>query len=516
VINEKFFKDWEDFIKFNSKIEIIIEPKQLTDKIYIPLTNIEINAYVFHKIVEFFYPKLMDEHLNWVDIVISSDDKGKKVLMAFTQISTKPGIVNRIIPMNTDDLKHFLKKSKNIEDIFDNIQKFVFKKTGVKISAIHLYDEKILDLINESYNNLENQSHFESIKRLLSFLQKCFLEDLIKIYPESSSFHFLKQYFRLYGKLNLSNLFGSLKTLMKGKSGIFIFKMEDLYLSLKIFDSKVQAKRDIDHDMYIELLNEEQVLELQDDPNKFLKKAIRDFKLDFASFFKLEPLLEFLIDLFKQDLPLQKDDFCLMMQKIVFSFRSFENFWFVQPHPIISNTLVRFLLRIFGFNINIKKLSHWNLPDFFFNLLFSSLGFNSNILTIIAEKKKKANILKHAMMLKFEDGALTSLTPLKSSDLKDFNLDDPRTFRINRFKEKYELLTIVIINSELLKYFISFILGVNKRFLILRLLKLFKLLKNDKNLLIYPKNIVLELIKKKRSIILLKYLLDISMDKFEF
>ena len=55
-------------------------------------------------------------------------------------------------------------------------------------------------------------------------------------------------------------------------------------------------------------------------------------------------------------------------------------------------TFVRLLLRIIGFNLNLKKISHWAIPNYFFHLLTFHFGLNSNILLILTDIKKHKNL----------------------------------------------------------------------------------------------------------------------------
>ena len=72
-----------------------------------------------------------------------------------------------------------------------------------------------------------------------------------------------------------------------------------------------------------------------------------------------------------------------LFQKILFRFRDYENHWYISPKPSIYNTLQRFLLRLVGYNINLRKISHWAIPGLFFTLFTSFFGLNSKILIII-------------------------------------------------------------------------------------------------------------------------------------
>jgi hypothetical protein len=217
------------------------------------------------------------------------------------------------------------------------------------------------------------------------------------------------------------------------------------------------------------------------------------------------------------EVPPNKEKVKLIFQKLLYGIRSYDLYWNMVPKPIISNTLVRYLIRLFGINLNLKKLSHWAIPDFIFGLIDTHIGLNANILIILTEQRNKTPNSNNLMLVRIENGAISKLEYIKDKNfLSKVDQKSLESIRLS-VSEKYGFITTVFkVDKFLIKAVLSaFLINFHKTSLF-SILKVVKLLKNPKYFQVYPEIPPYTLIKNRRSFSLLKDVLSIVIDKHEF
>ena len=217
------------------------------------------------------------------------------------------------------------------------------------------------------------------------------------------------------------------------------------------------------------------------------------------------------------EVPPSKEKVRLIFQKLLYGIRSYDLYWNMVPKPIISNTLVRFLIRLFGINLNLKKLSHWAIPDFIFGLFDTYIGLNANILIILTEQINKTPNSNNLMLVRIENGAINKLEYISDKNfLSKVNRESLESIRLS-VSEKFGFITTVFkVDKFLIKAVLSaFLINFHKASLF-SILKVVKLLKNPKYFQVYPEIPPYTLIKNRRSFFLLKDALSIVIDKHDF
>ena len=187
------------------------------------------------------------------------------------------------------------------------------------------------------------------------------------------------------------------------------------------------------------------------------------------------------------------------------------------PKPIISNILVRFLIRLFGINLNLKKLSHWAIPDFIFGLIDTYIGLNANILIILTEQRNETPNLNNLILVRIENGSINKLEYINDKNfLSKVDQESLESIRLS-VSEKFGFITTIFkVDKFLIKAVLSaFLINFHKTSLF-SILKVVKLLKKPQYFQIYPEIPPYTLIKNKRSFSLLKDVLSIVIDKHEF
>ncbi|MBY8987345.1 MAG: hypothetical protein KGD61_02735, partial [Candidatus Lokiarchaeota archaeon] len=193
--------------------------------------------------------------------------------------------------------------------------------------------------------------------------------------------------------------------------------------------------------------------------------------------------------------------------------------WNMFPKPKINNILLRFLIRLFGININIKKLSHWAIPDFLFDLSATYIGLNANLLLILTDKitDSSKQTSTELFIFRVEKGSIKKLDYINNQEL--INKTNQQSLESIRLviSEQYGFISnVLMVDKYLIKTILNAFLIDFHKISIFSLLKVIKLLKNSRYFQLYPEIPPYTLLKKKRSISFLKDLLSIFIDKHEF
>jgi len=71
MFNEDFQKNWLNILKFNSKVNLVENPRELDEKVRIPLTSIHVDAFLFYNLLAVLYPRFINGQQNVLDIIVS-------------------------------------------------------------------------------------------------------------------------------------------------------------------------------------------------------------------------------------------------------------------------------------------------------------------------------------------------------------------------------------------------------------------------------------------------------------
>jgi len=238
-----------------------------------------------------------------------------------------------------------------------------------------------------------------------------------------------------------------------------------------------------------------------------------DNKLESVISLDLNTVISFLSEIFEQKVPIETNQMKLLLQKFLFGLRSFDTHWKMYPLPKIFNVLIRYILRLFGFNINLRKLSHWNLPEFVFNLFNSNIGLNSKILILLTNDRN--TIIQNAILFQFLNGSLVKISAVNKTDVIDKNLDIKAIH--SDLVETMEYLDFIFkVDIDLIKEIIEKYIFKIHNVSPFKLYKVLKMAKKTKYLEVYPSSPAYELFKSKSPLSLLKLVLPIIIDKHEF
>ncbi len=500
----RFFKDnSEKILRFNSNVEINDKPELLKEFVRIPLTPIQIDAFLLYKLTELIYPKFIYDQQNIVDIIISDFNIDNIVLESNVYETKIAGILKKGIYLPKNSISITRKDLENIEGLFKKIQDVIIKENGIKVMSICIFKKRGIDLISTHCENLKKLSFNGFMSSLLDLVQKCIEKGLIILYPEPEFLRFMRELVSIFQDVKFSSIYNLINNLCPSYKHAIKFNSKSITFTLQVEKG--------DHDNVVKFIQSELT------PNELeefmLPKLREDYKLESVISLDLDAAISFLSEIFELKVPIIADQLKLLLQKFLFGLRSIEIYWKMYPRPKIYNVLIRYILRLIGFNVNLRKLSHWNLPEFIINLFNSNFGLNSKILILLTNNSH--NRIQNALQLQFLNGSLVKISAVDKTNVFDNNFDLKEIY--SQLVESMEYLDFIFkIDIDLIKEFIEKYIFKIYAVTPLKQYKVLKMAKKSKYLEMYPSIPAYELFKSKSLFSLLKLLLPIIIDKHEF
>ncbi|MFX1445004.1 MAG: hypothetical protein ACFFHV_16450 [Promethearchaeota archaeon] len=522
MINPKFTSNWLKIINSNSKIQILEHPSEIKEIVQIPLTPVNIDAHLLYYFFEILYPKFINDQQNILDVIIYDDNK--EILSIYLYETQKAGIhqsylklSNKLIELEEIDLL-------DIEKFFNKIQIAVVKTTGVRISTIRIFKRKAIDLINQYCDLTKNLSTYSVIPRLLGLIEVLVEKNLINFYPTPNFLNFIKNIIILLNGIRFSDIFEFLYDILPEYNTSFLFNTNKQSFILKLYKEQSSSKNS---NSFITIFTPERLgidIDKLNIPDKLniIKNTV---KTENVFSLNQNDIISLFLDIFELDFPLKLNNIQLIFQKILYGIRNFENKWYRSPRPLVYNSFLRFMIRLFRFNLNLKKISHWAIPQLVFNSIYSNFGLNSKILILVTSIVKQnfnkveyiKNALSFALLFEIQNRELVSITPISKQELflehKINTLDVIRS----TVSETYGFVSAVI-NID--KFLISEIIGNFSsnlaKFKLFSKFKIFKLFKKEYYFNIYPEIPEFKIIKEKGMNSFFKMIIPVLIDKHEF
>jgi hypothetical protein len=526
LINKKFKDNWLRMLSYNSNVDLVDKFKIAERKIRIPLTPIEVDPYLLYHIFKIFYPKFINDHNNILDIIISND--GKNVISSYLYKTKKAGIHESIEKLPHDIFKFHKKDLEDINKFYSRILDGLVKKKGIRISSIRMFKERAIEYINQYCVDIEDTPFDLLLSEACDLIQKLFEQELFTIYPEPNLFRYLKESIEFLNGNQLSHLFRLIYAILPEFNIAFIFGAQDLTIILHL--QKIEVSKLDSPYLRIKLITIDELGINTDDINKneIAELVQQHLQTEKTYYLNQVDLISLLTELINLPVKLKEENLELLLQKILFGLRSFEHHWHLSPRPIIYNNLLRFFLRLFGFNLNLRKISHWAIPDLIINLFRNNFGLNSKILVIISDISliKKPNFnnfkylekaAKHLFIVEIENSTIIKINSVKKEDLfTNKQFESFESIRLS-FSEKYGYLSnIVILDKLLLQNLIKHFIFEHSKIAPRSKIRTLKMFKEQKFFYMFPELPPYKLIQKKGTISLIKLLIPILIDKHEF
>ena len=513
-------------LTYNSNIDLGDKLKITDTKIRIPLTPVEVNPYLLYHLFEVLYPKFINDHNNILDIILSND--GKNVINIYFYETKKPGIHGSIEKLPHDIIKFHKKDLEDINKFYSRIIDSIVKKKGIRVSSIRIFKEKAIDYINQYCVDIEDSPFALLLSEGFDLIQNLFEQELLVVYPEPHLFRYLKELIAFLNGRRLSTIFRLTYALLPEFNLAFVFGTEGLTVILHLQKLIVSKSETPYLRLKLMVPDELGISNEISDKNEILRLVQQHLQIDKAYYLNQNDMISLLTEVINLPIKLKEENLSLFIQKILFGFRSFENHWHLKPRPKIYNNLLRFLVRLFGFNLNLRKISHWAVPEFIFNIIRNNLGLNFKILLIISDitKFKKLNlsnfkylekVTRYLFVIEIENNTLVQIHSVKKEDLIiDKEIESLESLRL-RFSAKYGYLSsIIILDKLLLQSLIKNFMFEHSKIAPRSKIRTLKMFKEQKFFYMFPELPPYKLIKKKGSISLIKLLLPIIIDKHEF
>ncbi len=519
MFNEDLRKNWLDILKFNSKVSIIENPRKLDEKVRIPLTPIQIDAFLLYNLFAVLYPRFINQQQNILDIIVSDFDIDNIVFGVYLYKTNKPGVHETVEILPNDLVGIKQENLSDIKEIFNKFQSMILKDHGVKINSIRLIKKRGLDLINSHYGKISNSTNSDIFRSFLDLMQISLNGNLLAMYPEPYILKFLRNNITLLEGIKLSSIFAFIEDLIPSFN--VLVTMASNQLSFGVILKKVESKT-INSDIEVKLLP----IEREDyDLNSYrlltdIKKAQQTFMVDNVFNINLNGILKFLSELFENEIPLHKEILRLLFQKFLYGIRRYDLHWSMYPKPKVFNTLIRFLIRLIGIDLNLKKLSHWAIPDYIFGLFDTFAGLNARILLIITSNKTTHDITNQTpitILLEIENGSLTKVKNIIEKEILS-GIDQKSLDSIRfAYSERFGFITnIIILDKILIKTILNTFIFKFHKISLFSILKVLKMLKKPQIFQIYPEIPPYSHLKRKNSFFFMKDLLKIAIDRHNF
>ncbi|MFX1464738.1 MAG: hypothetical protein ACFFBF_17105, partial [Promethearchaeota archaeon] len=383
-----------------------------------------------------------------------------------------------------------------------------------------------IELINTYCEKVPLLSINEFLEQIIDLVQVLIERDLIFIYPEPIILKFYKQILKIFEHIKFQNLFKFIEQLIP-EFQISLF-LDSKHFKTVILLQKILSKS-TKSELRLQFFRSEELGIKQDELSvrEILNYVQNKLKTEKVYYLKQNDLISYISDFLELSILINKENLKFLFQKALFGYRSFEKHWNMVPRPRIYNTFIRFLIRLIGFNLNLKKVSHWAIPDLIFNYIDFYFGLNSKILFLITDqnryKKGKSSqeiFLKNTCISSF-------LLEIENSELKKLRFINKKHLFTNANNSLYSIKDITKTNFGSVTAIIVFdkflIQEIAKNFISRRSkisffsrFKVLKLLKNERYFRMFPEFPFYNIIKKKSIISLLKLLLPILIDKHEF
>ncbi len=519
MINEDLRKNWQNILKFNSKVNIVENPREIDEKVRIPLTSIQVDAFLFYNLLAVLYPRFINGQQNVLDIIVSDAYIKNNVFGVFLYKTSKPGVHETVEILPNDLIKIKEKNFSDINKIFNKVQSVILKKHEVKVNSIRIIKKSGLDLINNHCEKISNSTNSDIFRSVLDLIQISLTDNLFTIYPDPYFLKFLRNNINLLEGIKLSSIFTFIEELIPSFNLLAVMASNQLSFGInlkKIEDVSTNSGIDV------KLLP----IEREDsDLNSYgllTDNAIAQQRFNVDSIFNvnLNGILKFLSELIENNIPLDKEILKLLLQKFLYGIRRYDLHWRMYPKPKTFNVLIRFVIRLLGIDLNLKKLSHWAIPEYIFGLFDTFVGLNARILLIVTSNERNNDVPAKSpitLLIEVENGTLTKVIKLTEKML--FSGIDQESLDSVRFaySERYGFISnILILNENLIKTILNtFIFKVHKISLF-SLLKVMKMLKKPQNFLIYPEIPPYSLLMKKNSFFFMRDLFRILIDRHSF
>lgn len=541
----QFLHQWKFFLE---RAQHYTKLKNLSSSTgLIPFFPIEIDADTFHKLWLEFSPFFMNTNTNAVEIVITGENLIKA---AYLHRANKQGMLIDLIELNIEELPALFLSQDTVEDTYKTLRTYCKKNQKVDIGNLRVISELLLNNLEHEYRKYTETKEFkrtrlsEMVASYIDIILEHRAQDNLICYPPSPIILLWEGFASIFKDKNptIKDLVRFCNTAIPKVS--YTLSLQSPENSVSYF---IQPKLGPQSITYLELpkllrTQQNHVAQRQQILTHCKKTCNTryNFLVHVPSFRKL---LEDLVQSPPPIMNMGRQSY--LLQQWLYFYRNIGSCWDSYPRPVVFLEQLRYWIYSLGLRFNLRKLSYWVIPDFLQYLQNRNFGLNGKVLVLsspsidnLTFKSPSIRKLKGFLLL-FDQGSLVQVQSIdnnallqkmakirsdlilqthSSSNKNISELDVLSEIRM-RFSDSWGYISKVVwvanslpraVGHAFWKFHSNFPLP----FFYIR--KIFRLVKNPKNLLLVPENPNMNRFQKSWTFAALKHIAPIITDQHDF
>ena len=164
-----------------------------------------------------------------------------------------------------------------------------------------------------------------------------------------------------------------------------------------------------------------------DDPilreQQLLKKNKAKSGSNFNFIIHINAVERFLHDLLESNIPFETERVKFLFQNFLFGFRNIGFNWNMYPQPLVYNSGARLITYMAGYRLNLRKISHWSIPQFIETFLNKLVGLEGRLFVFVGDSLANLSSSKslHASLIEFDNGQLISFKNVSAQELTEIH-----------------------------------------------------------------------------------------------
>ncbi len=515
------------------------------DPLYIEINKEKIPYGFIRMIWLNFYDLLMNSNPSSLDIIYTDEFSVGQAY--YHKANSNNVIIEEKIVENLDS--NILKElTTNPKTCFEDIRVWIQKNLEVEIGNIRLIPVSLYEHLQKIILRGRKDQNISVIELFCHLLDSILLElrkNKLYIYPFPPLFQFLlgiSQYFTSFSCILFQKMINShFPSILQSCS----FVNEDSFCSFLISKADSSDVFRFQQPFYHQgsEIKREDLEYLPNYKSKLqvLKKKYKSSPNFLISLPKFKELLKMIMNF---QFPLSDPkDFQLILSKLLLFIKNYEISYWAYPKPLKYNDRLRFWYFLLGFRVNYKKLSYWAFPTIFHDIISFSEGISGSYLFFIGKNERDLtstiqDCQGQAFLLQYENNLIKKVSQIKETvinellqnvqkkvlpEVNKFHKDDRNLKILSAVREEYSHLfkqniSVGWISTKLIDSLILSVVSFYKplQFPLGKMRKILKLCKSPNHLLCFPQSLILQNIRSKSTLNLLKDMSLLISDHEEF
>lgn len=349
---------------------------------FIPFLPIELNTYELNHLWPLFGNLFVN--LEGGILIFLTDSKLVPEEAYFLKLNDR-GNVTQLIEIELNQIPVQIQGNVALDENFDRLKSWIKTQYNADLGNLILISNQIIDELLKIHQIKTQDPQSTDLLGLIAeyfvLISQSYSNNEIAIYPVPRILHFIQSISHMITNINRKDFVNLLKELLPEVQSTLSFQLNQIVIpfKLKIQNGNILLNR-IAMDKDTPNLNE-----MYKFRKEWLKRIRLQEKCPQNLIIDLNAAHQILVDVFESDYPLTPNRFKLLLQKIIFGYKSRGELWDLDPWPLIYYPMFRFITYILGYRVNLNKLSHWSIPETM--EIFSSkvFGMNAHLILLLGE-----------------------------------------------------------------------------------------------------------------------------------